>query len=119
MMIKFLVLYARDIHRTASVYECLGLHFDEEQHGDGPIHLACEANGHVIEIYPGLDTSSRSALLGFEVSDLDDTKRNLEKAGVAIVRDIAVAGDQRRLIARDPDGREVFVQEVKDTQNRG
>lgn len=115
MMIKFITLYAHDIHKTAKVYECLGVSFDEEQHGGGPVHLACETNGQVLEIYPGLETSSRSALLGFEVTDLEQTKKNLENAGAVIVRDIAIVADARRLIASDPDGRELFVQEARQT----
>ncbi|WP_422040294.1 VOC family protein [Roseibium sp.] len=115
MMIKFITLYARDIHKTAKVYECLGANFDEEQHGEGPVHLACETNGQVLEIYPGLETSSRSALLGFEVTDLEQTKKNLENAGAVIIRDIAIVADALRLIASDPDGRELFVQEARQT----
>ena len=103
-MMKFLTLYALDIHKTAKVYECVGMRFVEEQHGEGPIHLACESNGHMIEIYPGLEASSRSALLGFEVADLERTRRSLENVGAAIVRDIAVVANARRLIASDPDG---------------
>ena len=93
MTIKFLTLYARDIHKTAKVYECLGMSFDEEQHGAGTVHLACETDGQVIEIYPGLEVSSRSTLLGFEVTNLEDTRRNLKNAGAVIIKDIAVVAD--------------------------
>ncbi len=113
MTIKFLTLFARDIYKTAKVYGCLGMSFHEEQHGEGPIHLACETDGQVIEIYPGLEVSSRSALFGFEVANLEDAKRNLVNAGVVIVKDIAVVSDARRFIASDPDGRELFVHEAK------
>lgn len=113
MKMKFLALYARDIYKTAKVYECLGMSFDEERHGAGPVHLACDTVGQVIEIYPGLETPSRSALLGFEVTDLEATRQNLRDAGAVIVKDIALVADERRLVAGDPDGREIFVQEAK------
>lgn len=33
-------------------FEAFGLEFEDEQHGDGPRHVACERNGMVLEIYP-------------------------------------------------------------------
>ena len=34
------------------IFECLGLTFVREQHGEGPEHYACEKDGRVLEIYP-------------------------------------------------------------------
>jgi catechol 2,3-dioxygenase-like lactoylglutathione lyase family enzyme len=49
-----LVLYARDLAETRRFYETLGLGFVEERHGDGPVHYACDFQGMVLELYPGV-----------------------------------------------------------------
>ena len=109
-MIKFVTLYAQDIDKTVAVYQALGLSFVKEQHGAGPVHWACERDGDVLEIYPGLEGPGRSVLMGFEVADLSDAKRALAAAGAVIVKDVADIGGVSRLVAQDPDGRELFVQ---------
>lgn len=46
------VIRTQEVERTRAFFEKLGLAFVQEQHGDGPIHFACEQNGVVFEIYP-------------------------------------------------------------------
>lgn len=48
------VLVLRTSHMAATVefFSRLGLTFVEEQHGEGPVHYACEKDGVVLEIYP-------------------------------------------------------------------
>ncbi len=52
------VIRTQEVERTREFFETLGLTFVQEQHGDGPVHFACEANGVVFEIYP---TDKKSA----------------------------------------------------------
>ena len=47
-----MVLFTKDIEKTKNFFECLGLTFVCEQHGEGPEHYACERDGRVLEIYP-------------------------------------------------------------------
>jgi hypothetical protein len=112
-MFSFITLYAENILKTSRVYECLGLTFMKEQHGDGPVHLACEQDGQVIEIYPGKDATARSILIGFDVSDLDQTKSRLARLDVVVLKDIAEAAGTRRMIVLDPEGREIYIQEMR------
>jgi lactoylglutathione lyase len=46
------VVRTNEVARTVEFFEKLGLSFVREQHGNGPIHFACERNGIVFEIYP-------------------------------------------------------------------
>ncbi len=46
------VLRTNEVEKTLEFYQTLGLTFVQEQHGNGPVHYACESNGNVFEIYP-------------------------------------------------------------------
>ena len=46
------VMRVADIDRVKEFFENFGLSFVKEQHGDGPVHYACEVAGSVLEIYP-------------------------------------------------------------------
>lgn len=99
-----LVLRARDIETTADFYRALGLEFTSEQHGSGPLHLACERGGFVLEIYPLKADQSEvfdSMMLGFRVESLDELKLNVE----------IKSGATRFCSLRDPDGRVVRLEE--------
>ena len=49
-----IVIRVADLARSRQFYQAIGLDFHEEQHGGGPLHLACELAGIVFEIYPQL-----------------------------------------------------------------
>jgi len=107
--VSFLVLYARDMSETVAFYTSLGLTFQSEQHGAGPKHYCCQLDALALEIYPseGGDIGG-SAMVGVKVADLDNLKLPLN----SIVAQTAPFGDVRRVIAKDPDGRNVFVFEA-------
>jgi len=109
MQLNFITLLARDIHDTAVLYRFLGLKFEEEQHGSGPLHLASETNGLTLEIYPAESASGDGILLGFEVEDLCTCRDQLTAAGVKIASNIAEHNGLLRFIAHDADGRRVLV----------
>jgi lactoylglutathione lyase len=58
------VIRVQDIQQARIFFEQLGLSFVEEQHGEGPVHFACERNGKVFEIYPS--TSGKSSARFYE-----------------------------------------------------
>ncbi len=97
---------------TVAFYTALGLAFQIEQHGAGPKHYCCQLDGLALEIYPseGGDVGG-SAMVGIEVDDLASLKLPLN----IIVAQTAPFGMGRRVIAKDPDGRNVFVFEAGQT----
>lgn len=105
---SLLVLRARDIETTASFYRALGLEFTSEQHGQGPVHFACERDGFVLEIYPlkaGQSEVSDSIMLGFQVESLH-AALNALSSPVEIK-----SGETRFCTLHDPDGRSVRLEE--------
>ena len=50
--LNLLVIQSEEHSNTVRFYELLGLHFQEEQHGKGPVHWAATSGGLVMEIYP-------------------------------------------------------------------
>ena len=50
--LSLLVLRTEDLERSVRFYRTLGLRFAEEQHGNGPVHYACELGETVLELYP-------------------------------------------------------------------
>lgn len=113
-MITFVTFFAQDIERTAKVYRLLGLDFLSEQHGTGPLHLACASESLVLEIYPGEDVASPGVMVGLDVADLDHVRAKVLEAGVPLSRDIDPVAGMRRMIVNDPEGRKIFVREHKE-----
>lgn len=52
------VLYTDDVEAMLDLFTGLGLCFQEEKHGAGPVHFACERDGKVFEIYPSKTAGS-------------------------------------------------------------
>lgn len=78
--LSLVVIRARDIETSRKFYETLGLDFVREQHGSDPEHYACEQGGMVMEIYPERESDGDASrtMLGFAVTDLEETLRRLE-----------------------------------------
>ena len=70
---NLLVIRSADLDRAGRFYEALGLAFRRERHGNGPEHLACDAGGFALEIYPRQNDGDSTAAvrLGFAVPDVD------------------------------------------------
>ena len=107
--LSLLVLKTHDVERLAQFYRQLGIDFEAEQHGKGPVHLAAQLGGVLLEIYPldeqqTVDTTTR---VGFAVPQLDEVCTKLNAAGVPIVTPPKDLPRGRRAVVRDPDGRTV------------
>lgn len=50
--LNLVVLRSSNPAALADFYSNLGLSFQQEQHGNGPVHFAAELEGCVLEIYP-------------------------------------------------------------------
>jgi lactoylglutathione lyase len=100
-------------------YRALGLPLSEEQHDDGPVHVAGEVAGVHVAIYraevgasgaagaPGYRTAG-GAMLGFVVPAIDPI---LAALAPPIVRGPEDMPWGRRVVITDPDGRAVELTE--------
>ncbi len=108
-VLSLLVLRCCDVESTRNFYGGLGLHFEPEQHGSGPLHYAAEVGGMVVEIYPlksGQMEADDSTMLGFQVGALEGV---LAELGVEV--DIKSSQRGRFCNVKDPDGRTVRLTE--------
>jgi lactoylglutathione lyase len=111
-----LVLYAADPQASAAFYRALGLPLEDEEHDEGPVHFAAELGPVHFAIYPAREEGQAperrvagSVFPGFYVESLDHAAEALARAGAQ-----ALTGHEQmpwgcRLVARDPDGRAVEV----------
>ena len=111
-----LVLYARDMQKTAEFYRTLGIPLEKEDHGEGPVHFATELGPVHYAIYPSLAPGSGPArhsagdtFHGLYVDSLDAVKDRLKAIGASMLSDHEIMPWGCRLVARDPDGRAVEV----------
>jgi lactoylglutathione lyase len=111
-----LVLYAASPTATAAFYRALGLELEDEEHEEGPVHFATELGPVHFAIYPagapgraaGRRTAG-SAFPGFYVASLDQAAAALEQVGAPILSSHEQMPWGCRVVAEDPDGRAVEV----------
>jgi predicted enzyme related to lactoylglutathione lyase len=111
-----LVLYAGDPTATAAFYRALGLEFEHEDHGEGPVHFAVELGPVHFAVYPA-ETPGRaprrrsggSLFPGFYVRSLDRAAEALARAGAPVLTGHEQMPWGCRIVAEDPDGRAVEV----------
>lgn len=107
--LNLIVIRSAEPSQTVSFYKILGLTFQQEQHGSGPVHWAADLDGIVLEIYPAksadeVDTATR---LGFNVKNASAILNSLRLSNVEIVSDLKQTKWELRAIVRDSDGRSV------------
>jgi lactoylglutathione lyase len=111
--LSLVVLKTRQVEQVVEFYRQLGIEFDAEQHGKGPVHFAARLGELVLEVYPldakqAVDTTTR---LGFSVSNVAELVTRLETAGIAVVSPVKESAWGRRAVVRDPDGRAIELLE--------
>ena len=111
-----LVVFAADAQATGDFYRAIGLNLAAELHEEGPVHLAVElgpvhfaiyeaaAAGRAPERRAGGDTFP-----GFYVESLDEVTKALRQLGAPLIREHEAMPWGCRIIAQDPDGRAVEV----------
>jgi catechol 2,3-dioxygenase-like lactoylglutathione lyase family enzyme len=115
--LSLLVLRTEDLDRSVRFYRALGLEFAQEQHGDGPVHYACELGETVLELYPARPGSAperRTAgatMIGFRVDSLSQTMHALAELDVAVLTAPSQSSTPSRAVVQDPDGRAIEIQE--------
>ncbi len=107
--LNLLVIRSEQPARAIGFYRLLGLRFQEEQHGKGPVHWAAEPGGLVMEVYPAKssDDVDKSTRLGFEVDEVESILATLRDQGVEVVNDLKQTKWGLRAVVKDPDGRSV------------
>ncbi len=111
-----LVLYAADPAATAAFYRALGVMLEDEDHGEGPVHFAAELGPVHFAIYPAAGPgrapprqAGGSCFPGFYVPSLDQAARALAGLGAPLLTRHEVMPWGCRVVAEDPDGRPVEV----------
>lgn len=112
-MVSLIVLRAADLDASLAFYQALGLTFQEEQHGRGPLHYSTQCGSLVLEIYPGKPgaapprLAAGATMLGFAVSDLGEALARVSGLGAKIITPLQETEWGLRAVAADPDGRAV------------
>jgi lactoylglutathione lyase len=109
-VLKLVTLKTSQPEKLKAFYECLGLQFHLEKHGQGPVHFAAELGELVFEIYPLAkeeNCTDRSLRLGFEVPDPDTLLKSLAILNTPVRTPPAATRWGNRAVVEDPDGRPV------------
>jgi len=98
---NLLVLRCTDIRETKYFYESLGLAFEEEQHGKGPIHFSSTSLGFVLELYPSSTKyPTDQTRLGFSFHAFEKLPDSIAEL---------FSPHQTTIILHDPDHRKVEI----------
>ena len=72
-IINFIVLNCRNLEKSLSFYQALGLEFQQEQHGKSPVHYSCQIENILLELYPvDREKVNRDTKVGFIVENIDE-----------------------------------------------
>jgi lactoylglutathione lyase len=111
-----LVLHAADPEATAAFYRALGLPLEDEEHDEGPVHFATELGPVHFAIYPAAEAGQApgrrvagSVFPGFYVQSLDRAAEALARTGAPVLTGHEQMPWGCRLVAQDPDGRAIEV----------
>jgi lactoylglutathione lyase len=107
--LALLALRTEDLNRARDFYSVLGLSFESQQHGTGPVHYCSTSPAVALELYPLLpkDTPTTSTRIGFRVPDVDGAFQALCQAGAGSVSPPRASPWGRRAVVSDPDGHRV------------
>jgi len=106
--LNLIVIRVSDLEAARRFYECLGLRFAVEQHGNGPKHLAAELPGMVFEIYPRSNGPTTAGVrLGFRVDSVAAAVSAAQQLGVEVASPPQETARGVRAVVVDPDGHRV------------
>jgi lactoylglutathione lyase len=115
-----LVLFTKDLVRSAAFYRAIGLPLEEERHDEGPVHYACAPRGLHFALfeYPGDGAPgyriAGGTMPGFRVDSVRDALASLRKLGTPVIREPEEMPWGLRAIVEDPDGRAVEIFESEE-----
>jgi len=107
--LSLLVLKTNQVERLLAFYRAIGIQFEEERHGNGPLHYAATMGCTVLELYPAAaaDTDAVGIRVGFRVPNVLSAVESLRAGGAVIVSTPTASEWGSRAVVRDPDGRAV------------
>ncbi|MEX1080970.1 MAG: hypothetical protein WEC99_03030 [Halofilum sp. (in: g-proteobacteria)] len=110
--IELMVIRVSDLERSRAWYEALGLEFQPEQHGKGPLHYACVLGGTVFELYPASEKNpvSLGVRLGFSMQRIRE-RLVTPRLAECVVQQPAIIEGRLRAVLVDPDGIKIEVAE--------
>ena len=117
MQLSLLVLRAKQPQELVAFYSLFGCRFAQEQHGNGPVHYACELGPSVLEIYPRAPNgpTTSGVRLGFAVSDVESVcARALEHDGRLVSQNPQSSWGPRATII-DPEGHTIDLTQLVST----
>jgi predicted enzyme related to lactoylglutathione lyase len=111
--LSLVVIRAADPAQLARFYSALGMSFQPEQHGAGPLHYVSTDTGITFEIYPrsAEEPPTTGTRLGFATVALDVVLNALTEYGGEIVAPARVSPWGRRAVVIDPEGHKVEISE--------
>ncbi|HWL08426.1 MAG TPA: VOC family protein [Planctomicrobium sp.] len=117
--LNLVVVRSREPERLMSFYQLLGITFQLEQHGTGPVHWAADLDKQVMEIYPSksMEDVDSTTRLGFRVRSMTEVMNSLRSGGVEIIQEAKQSTWGLRAIVRDPDGRYVELAENRESDH--
>src|SRR5262249_1909732 len=116
--LSVIVLWSERFQQCIDFYKALGLPLEEEDHGDGPVHYACEIGTAHFAIFPGKPGSAVArgngggTQIGFQVSSVDECFMVAKKLGASVVWEPKDMPWGRAALVCDPDGRPVELNQA-------
>ncbi len=109
--INLIVLRSKKLSDTLAFYQRLGLKFQKEQHGKGPIHYSAKIGQILFELYPStpVNPSTESLRIGFSVESIE---KIIADTGAKVLMGPQVNGVLRKAVIQDPEGHKVELTEV-------
>jgi hypothetical protein len=102
---NLLVIRTMDIDTSRAFYELLGLSLRQERHAGGPLHLSCELDGTLLELYP-TKTKHPGMRFGLHLSRLLPRLERLREGRLLSEppSEIVREGASSAWLIKDPDG---------------
>lgn len=111
MRLNLVVIRVSDLSASLEFYRRLGLEFQQEQHGTGPVHYSCQDTGVTFELYPAAQTVE-SVRIGFAVKSFEPILAALVPAHILSAPRESPWG--KRMVLLDPDKNRVELIESKE-----
>lgn len=111
--LALIVLKTKQLETVQEFYTALGISFQQEQHGSGPVHYAGFLGETVFEIYPLKDDEQTDSTtrLGFSVENLSQVLDTLVSQDLCEAKEPRQSEWGLRVVLRDPDDRAVELLE--------
>lgn len=115
---SLIVLRTHAVDTMLAFYRALGLIFEQEQHGTGPIHYSTRLGDIILEIYPAEAGQAPdrkmggATMIGIKVESLDDVIKDLQNIHISPLTAPKDSAWGRRATVLDPDGRLIELTQV-------